>query len=78
MKVRIKNGPVATVCYGEVRRWDTRAEALDFFGEGASVCDGHEAERYTSVYLMLLENGPYGWDGCEIPAGWEGKLGPLA
>ena len=45
---------VTTICYGQKKEWDSRWEAIDFFKEGAMVCDGSEKDRYTTILLKLL------------------------
>ena len=45
---------VTTICYGEERVWEDRWEAIDFFAQGATACDGAEKERYTTILLKLL------------------------
>lgn len=32
-----------------------RKDAIDFYLEGMMACEGSEAERYTNIYLQLLE-----------------------
>ena len=44
---------VTVICYGQSKEWD-RWEAIDFFKEGAAVCDGAEWDRYTTILLKLL------------------------
>jgi len=45
---------VTTICYGEEKVWENCWDAIDFFAQGASVCEGAEKERYTTILLKLL------------------------
>lgn len=45
---------VITVCYGVKRKWAHRRDAVEFFREGMSVCEGAEKERYETVVSRLL------------------------
>ena len=45
---------VTTICYGQAKEWENRWDAIDFFKEGAFVCDGSEKDRYTNILLKLL------------------------
>ena len=49
---------VKITCYGETKVWDDRQEAIKEFLEGMACCEGSERERYTNIYLQLIE-------GCE-------------
>lgn len=46
---------VKITCYGETKIWDDRQEAIKEFLEGMDCCDGSEKERYTNIYLQLIE-----------------------
>lgn len=46
---------VKVTCYGETKVWDSRAEATAFYLEGMTMCEGAERDRYTNIYLQLLE-----------------------
>lgn len=46
---------VKVTCYGETKVWDVRAEAIAFYLEGMTMCEGAERDRYTNIYLQLLE-----------------------
>ncbi len=68
------NEPTTVICYGEVKKWKSRKDAIDFFFEARESCDGHERERYERVLVDLLDTecGHWlAWDGCEIPEGYE-------
>lgn len=45
-------GPT-TVCYGDVRNWNTMDEALSYFLEGMVCSDGSERDRYATIYSKL-------------------------
>ena len=51
---------ITTVCYGEVREWDERAEARNNFLEAMMNSDGSERERYSNVYFKIIR----GLDCC--------------
>ena len=46
---------VTITCYGSTEVWDSRAEAMKFYLEGMTACEGAERNRYTNIYLQLLE-----------------------
>ena len=46
---------VTITCYGTTEVWDSRAEAMKFYLEGMTACEGAERNRYTNIYLQLLE-----------------------
>lgn len=45
---------VVTICYHKRQVWEKRQDAIDFFLEGMNHSEGSERERYTKVYLELL------------------------
>lgn len=57
---QIAKGSITTVCYGEVREWDERAEARNHFLEAMMNSDGAERERYSNVYFKIIR----GFDYC--------------
>lgn len=46
---------VKITCYGQTKVWDDRQEAIKEFLEGMACCEGSERERYTNIYLQLIE-----------------------
>ena len=46
---------VTIICYGSTEVWDSRADAMKFYLEGMTACEGAERDRYTNIYLQLLE-----------------------
>lgn len=46
---------VKVICYGVEETWDSRADAIKFYLEAMAACEGSERNRYTNVYLQLLE-----------------------
>lgn len=54
------NKPVKTKCYGEIQVWDNREEAVDFFLEAMMNSEGSEHERYSAIYIQLMN----GLDFC--------------
>lgn len=68
------NEPATVICYGEVKKWKSRKEAVRYYHRAVLECDGHERERYERVLVDLLDTecGHWlAWDGCEIPEGYE-------
>lgn len=51
--------PVKVVCYGEETLWENRADAIAFFFKGMIECFGAERDRYTNIYIDLME-------GCQV------------
>ena len=51
---------VKTKCYGEVKVWADREEAKAFFLEAMMNSDGSKRDRYTGIYIQLLN----GLDFC--------------
>lgn len=45
---------VKTKCHGEVREWNNREEAKDFFFEATMYSDGSEHDRYSAIYIQLI------------------------
>lgn len=54
-----KTKSVTTKCYGEVKKWDDREEAKDFFLEAMMNSDGSEHDRYSSIYMQLQNGLPF-------------------
>lgn len=46
--------PVRVTCYGKTKVWE-RKDAIDFFLEGMRCCEGSERDRYTDIYLQLID-----------------------
>lgn len=55
----MKKSGVTTICYGEKRVWKSRAQAMRFFLEGMTACDGAERARYANIYTKLAS-------GCDV------------
>ena len=50
-----KNNDIVTIkCYGQEEKM-TRKAAIAKYQEGMAVCEGSEKERYTNIYLQLIE-----------------------
>lgn len=68
---------IAVVCYGEIEYWNSRKLAMQFYREAMEACDGCERERYTNIFLDLLD----GMDICTDGMGdydqalQEGRIG---
>ena len=56
---------VTTVCYGEKRVWNDREEAKAFFLEAMMNSDGSEHDRYSSIYIQLMNGLSYCTDEDE-------------
>ena len=48
-------GGVITVCYGKEQEWESRSEARKFFLDAMMNSDGSERERYSNVYLKIVQ-----------------------
>ncbi len=44
---------VTIICYGE-KEVMKRSEAIAFYQEAMEACDGSERDRYTNIYLSLI------------------------
>lgn len=49
----MKNDKVFITCYGQRREYD-RKDAIKEFFEGMCCCEGAEKERYTNIYIGLI------------------------
>lgn len=47
--------PVTLHCGGRKEHWKSRFVAKRFYGLGAMACDGSEGDRYTTLYMELLD-----------------------
>ena len=54
------NKSVNTKCYGKVDVWESREEAKDFFFEAMMNSEGSEHDRYSAIYIQLMN----GLDFC--------------
>lgn len=54
-----KQHKVITVCCGEKKVWLDREEAKDYFLESMMSSDGEIHERYSSVYMQLINGLNY-------------------
>jgi hypothetical protein len=46
---------VTTICYGKKEVWNSRQDAVDFYRECMMYSEGSERERYTCIYLDLMD-----------------------
>ena len=53
-----KNDVVTIKCYGTVEKM-RRQEAIKEYKEGMLYCDGSERDRYTTIYLQLIDGYKY-------------------
>lgn len=44
---------IKVLCYGELQKYETREEAIDFYNECYANSDGTEQERYSHILIML-------------------------
>lgn len=49
-----KNDSVTTICYNQIRHWDNRQDAIDFFYDGMVSTEGSESDRYQKIYGELI------------------------
>ena len=54
MARRKKIDLVVVTCYGTQKVWE-RKDAIAFFLQGMRECDGAERERYTDIYIQLID-----------------------
>ena len=54
MERKKKADLVVVTCYGKSKVWE-RKEAIDFFLDGMMGCEGTERERYTDIYIQLID-----------------------
>ena len=45
---------VRVTCYGQTKMWE-RGKAIAFFLEGMHWSEGSERDRYTDIYLQLID-----------------------
>lgn len=57
--------PVFTVCYNRLSIFPTRKSAIDFYKECMYGSEGSERERYTNIYLDLLDGSDVGLDDID-------------
>lgn len=50
------NKPVKTKCYGKVDVWESREKAKDFFLEVMMNSEGSEHDRYSAIYIQLMND----------------------
>lgn len=50
---------VTVKCYGKEEVWEDREQAKDFYLEGMMNSDGSEHDRYTSIYLQIMNGLNY-------------------
>lgn len=55
---------VTTVCYGKKQEWEDREKAKSYFLEAMMNSEGEEHERYSAVYIQLV-NGLSFCTDCE-------------
>lgn len=53
------NPKVTTKCYGKIEKWNDREQEKDFFLEAMMNSDGAEYERYSAIYIQLMNGLSY-------------------
>lgn len=61
----MKKDIVKVTCYGTTKEYE-RQDAIKKFLEGMMFCDGSEKERYTNIYLGLIQGYKEVSDGEEF------------
>lgn len=46
---------IKIICYGRTEEWESREEAIEYFGQAAMCTEGSERERYMNIYFDLLD-----------------------
>ena len=59
------NPKVTTKCYGKLEKWDDREQAKEHFLEAMMNSDGAEYERYSAIYIQLVNGLSYCTDEVE-------------
>ena len=59
-----KKKSVRTKCYGKIREWESREVAKEYFLEAMMNSEGSEHDRYSAVYIQLMNGLPFCTD-CE-------------
>ena len=54
-----KSRKVTTVCNGKRKVWSDREEAKDFFLEAMMSAEGEEYDRYTAIYIQIINGLSY-------------------
>lgn len=57
-----KTKKVFTICYGKMKEWNSREDAVEFFETGMYCSEGSERERYTKIYLELMSGNQVATD----------------
>lgn len=54
-----KSRKVTTVCNGKRKVWSDREEAKDFFLEAMMSAEGEEYDRYSAIYIQIINGLSY-------------------
>lgn len=46
---------IKITCYGQTEEWTDRNKAIAFYREGMSCSEGSERDRYTQIFLGLID-----------------------
>lgn len=53
------NPKVTTKCCGKIQKWEEGEQAKDFFLEAMMNSEGSEHERYSAIYIQLMNGLSY-------------------
>ena len=53
------NPKVTTKCYGKIEEWNDKEQAKEHFLEAMMNSDGAERERYSAIYIQLMNGLSY-------------------
>ena len=45
---------VTCICYGTIKRFQHRQDAINYFAQGFLMCDGSEMSRYKNILNKLI------------------------
>lgn len=46
---------IKITCYGRTEEWSDRNKAMAFYSQAIAETEGSERERYTNIYIGLME-----------------------
>lgn len=55
----LKSHKVTTVCLGKKKVWSDREEAKDFFLEAMMSSEGEEYDKYSVIYIQIINGFSY-------------------
>ncbi|MGN0620860.1 MAG: hypothetical protein ACI4I9_03235 [Porcipelethomonas sp.] len=54
-----KSHKVTTICFGKKKVWSDREEAKDFFLEAMMSSEGEEYDRFSAIYIQIINGLSY-------------------